>query len=608
MKNIFQSFDDPPALESRASRLAALRHMLDQHGLDGFIVPHADEHQSEYIPPHAERLSWLTGFTGSAGNAVILKDKAALCVDGRYILQAAAQVDAALFSIVPIASTPLEEWLVQHLPQNAVLGYDPWLHTRTGLAKLEKAAAQKDARLKALSPHPIDAIWQDQPSPPRGRIWLHPETFAGQSASIKLEVINTHLAKMKLDGLLISDPHNLAWTFNIRGSDVAHTPISFGYALIARDKQPVLFIDGLERFDPAALADINRRATLHPLSQLHDVLCLHARRKKRIRFDRATAASFLAAHFEAQGGIADMGEDPITLMKAVKNQAEMAGARAAHQRDGVAVTRFLAWLDDELNQNSISEIEAVQRLEAFRFETGCLKDISFATIAGSGPNGAIVHYRVTHQTNRMLRHGELFLIDSGAQYEDGTTDITRTVIIGMASPEMKDRFTRVLKGHIAIARAVFPKGTSGAQLDILARASLWEQGLDFDHGTGHGVGSYLSVHEGPQRLSKLGHVPLEPGMILSNEPGYYKQGAYGIRLENLIMVEERLIEGAERPMLGFETLTLAPFDTRVIDKNLLLPHEILWLNTYHNHVYEVLAPHLDEFTRLWLKKVTTPMT
>jgi Xaa-Pro aminopeptidase len=602
----FQTFDDVADASHGTIRIAVLRDELRRRGLDGFVIPRADEHQSEYVPPNAERLSWLTGFTGSAGTAIVLLEKAALIVDGRYTLQAATQIDTSVITPVPLAETTAEAWIEANLPAGATLGYDPWLHTAKSVEGLEKAAAKAGARLAPVEGNPVDAVWPDRPAPPRAPVRLHPPALAGEGSDTKIEHIRTRLATERLDALLVSDPHNLAWAFNLRGGDVGHTPLALGYALIPREGRPSLFIDPAKISNEVADV-LGRSGDLAAPERLPEALDKLARSGAKIRVDGSTGASALVRQIEATGGKADRGPDPITLMKAVKNEAEIAGARAAHLRDGAAVTRFLHWLNVQSVQAEVGEIAAVEALEAFRRETGALKDVSFPTISGSGPNGAIVHYRVTRATDRTAQPGELFLIDSGAQYEDGTTDITRTVAIGAPTPEMRDRFTRVLKGHIAIARAVFPTGTSGAQIDGFARRPLWEAGLDFDHGTGHGIGSYLSVHEGPQRISKLGAAALEPGMILSNEPGYYKAGQYGIRIENLILVEPRTISGAERPMLGFETLTLAPIDRYLIEPHLLDADETVWLDAYHARVMHEIGPLVDEATREWLANATAPL-
>ncbi|KQQ12789.1 X-Pro aminopeptidase [Methylobacterium sp. Leaf122] len=600
----FQTFDDPSHAKG-PERIEALRAALREIRADGFVVPRADEHQSEYVPANAERLAWLTGFTGSAGLAVILADEAALFVDGRYTLQAPEQVDTGIITVVPLAETTPEAWLGAHLKPGQTLAYDPWLHTPDGVARLERAAIKAGASLRAVPDNLVDAVWAGRPRPPAGRVAAHPDDLAGETRSEKLDRIRAALAEGGIDTLVISDPHNLAWAFNLRGADIAHTPLALGYALVPREGRAALYLTS-----PQIDADL--RAALEPLADLRprsafdaDLtgLCTGA---ARVRIDAATAAAALKDRIEAAGGVADVGADPVTAMKAVKNPAEIAGTRAAHHRDGLAVTRFLAWLDRTAPEG-VSEIAAVEALEDFRKEGGLLRDVSFPTISGSGPNGAIVHYRVTRATDRTAQPGELFLIDSGAQYADGTTDITRTVAIGTPTDAMRDRFTRVLKGHIAIARAVFPEGTTGAQIDAFARMSLWEAGLDYDHGTGHGVGAFLSVHEGPQRIAKTGTVALKPGMILSNEPGYYRSRAYGIRIENLILVEARTIPGGDRTMLGFETLTLAPIDRRLIDPAVLGARDAARLDAYHARVREALSPDLDGPTRDWLEAATRPL-
>jgi len=601
----FQSFDDPSHSKG-PERIAALRAAMREAGVDGFVVPRADEHQSEYVPPNAERLAWLTGFTGSAGTAVVLADAAALVVDGRYTLQAPEQVDTGVIAVVRLAETTAEAWIGAHLGAGLVLGYDPWLHTADGVARLERAVAKAGGSLRALDDNLVDAVWAGRPLAPSGPVVAHPPEVAGEGVSGKLARVRAELAGA--DALVISDPHNLAWAFNLRGRDVAHTPLALGYAILPREGRPALYLGSPDT--DAVRASLDSVADLHGRAAFEAALDALARdvasASGRIRLDAATGAAALKRRIEAAGAVAETGPDPITAMKAVKNPAEIAGTRAAHHRDGIAVTRFLAWLDRR--GEGVGEIEAVEALEAFRAEGGLLKEVSFPTISGSGPNGAIVHYRVSTATDRRARAGELFLVDSGAQYLDGTTDITRTVAVGPPSEEMRDRFTRVLKGHIAIARAVFPKGTTGAQLDSFARAALWEAGLDFDHGTGHGVGAFLSVHEGPQRIAKTGTVALVPGMILSNEPGYYRAGAYGIRIENLVLVEERTIEGGERPMLGFETLTLSPIDRRLILPALLGDADAAWLDAYHARVRDTLSPELDGETRNWLVGRTRPIT
>ncbi|HEY0223553.1 MAG TPA: aminopeptidase P family protein [Pseudolabrys sp.] len=598
----FQTFDDSSERAQSAARVAALRAELKRRGLNGFVVPRADRQQNEYLPASEERFAWLTGFTGSAGAAIVLADRAALFVDGRYTVQAAEQADAKIFAIEHLVESPPDRWLEKNLKSGDKLGYDPWLHTFDGAEKLKKACAAVGAALVAVGGNPIDALWTKRPAPPSGPVVLRKREFAGESAADKLARIRDEIAKLRADVLVVSDPQNVAWTFNIRGSDVAHTPLALAFALIPREGRAALYIDG-------AKVDTIVRGTLEELADVRapDDLAsdLAALKDKTVRLDAASAADALSRLVADHGGRPMRGADPITLMKAVKNAAEIAGMKAAHIRDGAAMVRFLAWLDAQAPSGKLTEIGAVEALESFRRDTGLLKDISFPTIAGSGPNGAIVHYRVTRASNRTLKPGELFLIDSGAQYEDGTTDVTRTVAVGTPSAEMRERFTRVLKGHIAIASAVFPDGTSGAQLDPLARVSLWQAGIDFDHGTGHGVGSYLSVHEGPARISKLGAVALKRGMILSNEPGYYKTGAYGIRIENLVLVvEAAAVDGAEKPLNAFETLTYAPIDRRLIVPELLSGQERAWIDNYHARVRDVIGPLVDAPSRVWLAEAT----
>jgi Xaa-Pro aminopeptidase len=601
----FQTFDDSSESTAVPARLNALRTELKKRGLDGFAVPRADRQQNEYLPASEERLAWLTGFTGSAGAAIVLTERAALFVDGRYTVQAKAQVDSKLFSIEHLVDSPPDKWLEQNLKSGARLGYDPWLHTTEGAEKLRKACATAGAELVAVDGNPIDAIWSDRPAPPAGKVTLRGLKLAGESAADKLKRVQAELKKLRADALVVSDPQNVAWLFNIRGADVAHTPIVLAFALITREGKPALYVDGgkLDNKTRDALEEI---ASVRAPDEL--ARDLGSFKDKIVRLDQASAAEALTRLIGDSGGKPVRGPDPITLMKAVKNHAEIEGMRAAHKRDGVAMVQFLAWFDREAPGGKLTEIGTVEALESFRRDSGLLKDVSFPTIAGSGPNGAIVHYRVTRATNRTIGKNDLFLIDSGAQYEDGTTDITRTVAVGTPTDEMRDRFTRVLKGHIAIAGAVFPEGTSGAQLDPLARTSLWQAGLDFDHGTGHGVGNYLSVHEGPARISKLGTVALQRGMILSNEPGYYKTGAYGIRIENLVLVTAAPEpKGGEKPLNAFETLTLAPIDRRLIDSRLLTAKERNWIDSYHAHVQEVLSPLLDAQTRAWLEAAARPL-
>ena len=596
----FQSFARIGGPEHGAERLALLRAELDRRGLQGFLVPRADEHQNEYVPPSAERLLWLTGFSGSAGSAVVLSDKAAVFIDGRYVEQAAAQLDSKAYAALNIADVTPTKWLEDNAPKSARIGFDPWLHTPGSAKHFAEAAKKAGAELVAVDDNPIDAIWTERPAPPLGQIVKRAKSLAGENVASKLSRVRKTFDGA--DGLFISDAHDLAWLFNIRGSDVSHTPLSLGFAYVPAQGKSTIWIDDRKR---------NRRVDTHlsdavefsrPEDML-DRLAEQGAKKSRVLFDSASAPVKLTRALEVAGGIAVVQPSPITRMKARKNGAELAGMRAAHLRDGAALTRFLAWFDAKAPSGELTEISAALALEGFRRDTGALKEISFPTISAAGPHAAMPHYRVDETTDLPISKG-LFLIDSGAQYEDGTTDVTRTIAVGRVSAEMRDRYTRVLKGMIAIASAVFPEGTTGAHIDAFARAPLWEAGLDFDHGTGHGVGAYLSVHEGPQRISKAGHIALEEGMILSDEPGYYAPGRYGIRIENLVVVEARAIKGAERKMLGFETITSAPIDVRPIEVKLMTPYEIFWLDSYHARVRKALSPLVDAPTRRWLREAT----
>ncbi|HLH10406.1 MAG TPA: aminopeptidase P family protein [Methylovirgula sp.] len=595
-ESLYQSFTDTADSSRSAARLAALREELARHGVDGFLVPRADRHQNEYVPASEERLAWLTGFTGSAGFAIVLQDRAVLFVDGRYTLQAREQLDLSLVRPVPSAETSPEKWLEENLKEGSKLAYDPWLHTPGQIERFEKTGAE----LVPLAENPIDAIWNDRPAPPRAAVTRHPLRFAGEPAEKKLARIKGALGRA--DALLVSDPHAIAWAFNIRGKDVSYTPLPLAFALIPKDGIPRLYFESA-RLGPQVAAYLKDLAEVADPSQLEADIAGLGKQGKSVLFDTASAPARLTRLLKEAGGKPQVAQDPIALMKARKNKTEREGARQAHLRDAVAVLRFLHWFENEAPRGKLTEIDAAEALETFRRAAPELKDLSFPTISAAGPNSAIPHYRVTVKSNRKIKKG-IFLIDSGAQYEDGTTDITRTLAVGAPTQEMRDRFTRVLKGHIAIARAVFPKGTSGSQIDAFARLALWQAGLDFDHGTGHGVGSYLSVHEGPQRISKIGSVPLEEGMILSNEPGYYKAGQFGIRIENLVLVEPRKIKGAERDMFGFEVLTLAPIDLALVEPRLLTAEEIDWLNAYHARVRKTLSPLVGPKLRKWLVRAT----
>jgi Xaa-Pro aminopeptidase len=602
----FQTFDEPEGGVALSARLWALREELARRNLTGFVIPRADQQQNEYVAPGEERLAWLTGFTGSAGLAVVLASEAVLFVDGRYTLQAAKQVDGGAWAVEPLVEPPPESWISQHLEAGDRLGFDPWLHTSAAAERLAAACTKAGAELIAVESNPVDTIWTERPAPPLAPVSVHSRRYSGEAEADKLTRIRQELQKLGADALVLSDSHAVAWTFNIRGADVAHTPLPLSYALVPRDGRPTVFIDH-RKLSNSSRDHLEQSADVRAPDAMAPQLEALAKSGGTIALDSATAADALSRLITAAGGKPLRGSDPVTLLKAVKNETEMAGTRAAHRRDAVALARFLAWVDREAPKGALTEIDTVEALETFRRDTGALKDVSFPTIAGTGPNGAIVHYRVTRKSNRRIAPGDLLLIDSGAQYEDGTTDVTRTIAIGEPTAEMRDRFTRVLRGHIAIARAVFPDGASGAQLDTLARQFLWQAGIDFEHGTGHGVGSYLSVHEGPARISKLGTTPLKRGMILSNEPGYYKADGFGIRIENLELVTAADVTGAEKPMNSFETLTFAPIDRRLIEVKLLSSAELDWLNAYHAQVRDIVRDKLDESDKLWLDVATAPL-
>ena len=599
-ESVFQTFTETADPSQGAPRAAALREELKRRGLDGFVVPRSDEHQNEYVPKGAERLAWLTGFTGSAGVAIVLAGEAAIFVDGRYTVQVREQVDTAVFTPESLIDHPPDRWLEAHLGAGRRIGYDPWLHTPGQVERLARGVAAAEAELVAVEGNPVDAVWADRPAAPAGAVTLHRKRHAGGKPDGKLAAVRKELKGCH--GLVVSDPHAIAWLFNIRGSDVPHTPLPLGFAVVPREGRPTLYLDGrkLSNLVRAKLEDV---ATVSEPDRLAADIATFGRHGATLRFDAATAPARLVDTLREAGGKPDVGNDPIALLKAAKNPTERDGARAAHLRDAVAMVRFLHWFDKMAPGGKVTEISAVEALESFRRETLALKDVSFPTIAGFGKHAAIPHYRVTTDTNLAVGKG-IFLIDSGAQYEDGTTDITRTIAVGKPTAEMRDRFTRVLKGHIALARAVFPAGVSGAQLDTLARQFLWAAGFDFDHGTGHGIGSYLSVHEGPQRIAKSGTVPLVEGMILSNEPGFYKAGHWGIRIENLILVEPREIKGAERPMLGFETISFAPIDLALVEPKLMSADETAWLDGYHAQVRRAVSPLVEPVVRRWLAQAT----
>jgi Xaa-Pro aminopeptidase len=590
---MFQTFDQSTDSSTSPDRVAALRDRLRAGGVHGFIVPRADAHQGETVAPHDERLAFLTGFTGSAGLAIVLADRAALFVDGRYTLQAGDQVDTGLFEIVPMHETPAAKWLEQALGEGQVIAFDPWLHGKAEIDRLTAAVEKRRARLVPLEPNPIDQIWADQPPVPMGAVRIQPESFAGEDPADRRRRIGALIAGKAADAAILTQPDSLAWLLNIRGSDLSHSPVALGFGVLHADGTVALYMEP-DKIDGEVLAHLGNEVSVIPPAGLADGLA--AMSGKTVLVDQATCPLWVANQLEAASAMLAWGEDPCVKPKALKNPSELAGMRAAHRRDGVAVARFLHWLDQtEVRGEPLTEIDVVTALEGFRADTGQLMDVSFDTICGAGPNGAIVHYRVSRESNRTLRPGELLLVDSGAQYMDGTTDITRTIAIGPVDKTALRPYNLVLKGMIAISRARWPEGITGRDLDPLARIGLWQAGFDYDHGTGHGVGVYLNVHEGPQRLSRRGgEVALEPGMILSNEPGYYSTGHFGIRIENLIAVTEAsLPDGGERPMLGFETLTLAPIDRHLIDHALLGPEDGAWLDAYHARVLAEIGPELD---------------
>ena len=596
--------DGLDAAPAPASRLDALRAELRRRDLQGFVVPRADEHQGEYVPRRSQRLAWLTGFSGSAGLAIVLADRAAIFIDGRYTLAVRSQVDTAAFVPHQIPEQSPETWIAENLPKGGKLGFDPWLQTVDGHERFARACERAGGEFVPVDSNPVDAVWPDRPPAPLAPVLPHPDEFAGESSAAKRARIAGTVKAKGADVALITAPDSIAWLLNVRGGDVPRTPFALGFALLHGDGHVDLFMDR-RKLPDRTLAWLGNAVTLAPPEELGDALDTLGKVGKRVLIESASAPVWAATRLQAAGVAPIRDADPVALPKACKNAVELEGIRQAHRRDGAAVSGFLGWLSRESRGGKLREIEASDRLQALRQQTGKLRDLSFDTISGAGPNGAIVHYRASEASQRALEPGSLYLVDSGGQYRDGTTDITRTVAIGTPSAEMRDRFTRVLKGHIALAMARFPAGTTGSQLDALARYALWQAGLDYDHGTGHGVGAYLSVHEGPHRISKMANnVALQPGMIVSNEPGYYKTDAYGIRIENLVAVREAKIDGADRRYLEFETLTLAPIDLACIEPGLLTDAERQWLNAYHRRVRETVGPDVDEATRAWLAEAT----
>jgi Xaa-Pro aminopeptidase len=599
-------------MNTHEARLDALRKELKTRGLDGFVIPISDEHMSEYVGAYAQRLAWLTGFGGSAGTAVVLAGSAAIFIDGRYTLQVREQVEERLFSYQSVPGTSVAAWLAASAPAGAKIGFDPWLHGKPWVDAVNKALRESGGALEPVESNPVDAIWQDRPAPSLAPALVHGAEHAGVSSEAKRSQVAEWLTERKLDAAVISALDGVAWLLNIRGSDVERTPVALSFVLAHADGTADLFI-APEKVTPELRAHLGNAVTIRDRTEF--VPGLKALAGKRVAVDPERSVQAVFAALEGAGASVIELTDPTVLPKAIKNPVEQAGHRAAQARDGAAIARFLHWVSVEGPGGGETELSAAARLQALREETGLLRDLSFDTISGAGPNGAVVHYRVSEETNRRIEPNSVYLVDSGGQYADGTTDITRTVWIGPGEPDalLKDRFTRVLKGHIALALAIFPKGTLGSQLDSFARQHLWQAGLDYMHGTGHGVGSFLSVHEGPQRIAKAqgGQAgtgqELLAGMILSNEPGYYKTGAYGIRIENLVLVEERRIDGMEGEYFGFETLTFAPIDRALVDCSLLTRDEVAWWNAYHAKVEAVLAPQLSGTALDWLKAACAPL-
>jgi Xaa-Pro aminopeptidase len=599
-------------MNTHEARLTALREELRRQGLDGFVVPISDEHMSEYVGAYAQRLQWLTGFNGSAGTAVVLLDQAAMFVDGRYTLQVRDQVDGRFYGYESVPETSPAAWLGEHAKQGARIGFDPWLHGKAWAERTAAALKAKGGELVAVERNPIDAIWTDRPAPSLAPALVHELAYAGVASEEKRTEVAKWLADQQLDAAVIAALDSIAWLLNLRGTDVERTPVALSFVLAHADGTADLFI-APDKVTPDLRQHLGNAVRI--ASDEDFVPALRALAAKKVAVDPDSAVQAVFGVLKDTGATIVEARDPCVVPKATKNPVEQAGHRAAQARDGAALSRFLHWLSVEGPKGAVTEISAAERLHQFRRDTGDLRDLSFDTISGSGPNGAIVHYRVSEETNRTLAPGSVYLVDSGGQYPDGTTDVTRTVWIGPGSPptEVRDRFTRVLKGHVALARAVFPKGTAGHQLDALARFHLWQAGVDYAHGTGHGVGSFLSVHEGPQRIGKAAGgqggtgQELLPGMILSNEPGYYKAGEYGIRIENLQLVEPREIAGAEGAYLGFETLTFAPIDRALVEPALLDADERAWWNAYHARVLEVVGPQLAGAARSWLANRCAPL-
>ena len=601
-----QTFDESTDPSFGPKHVPLIRKAMAEQGLDGFVTPHEDEHQNEYLPAANDRLAWATGFTGSAGAAVILKDKAAIFVDGRYTLQVRDQVDQGVFEIRDLVEGGVPAYL-EAAPKGSVIGYDPRLHSPDALARLQAAVAKAGAKLKPVSPNPLDTAWGvARPAQPTAPIVPHPLQYSGEDSSAKRHRLGQALAERGADVAVITAPASIAWLFNVRGGDVIRSPLPIGQAILGADGSARLFLDPAKVTAdlPAWLGNEVRLETPDDLPQ-----ALADLKGRQVLVDPAQSSAWYFETLGAAGAGVQRGDDPCLLPRACKNAVEIEGAKRAHVRDGAALSQFLHWIATEGQTNPPDEIEAVAKLEGFREATGALKDLSFDTIAGALSNGALPHYRPTSRLNTRTTEGSLLLVDSGGQYLDGTTDVTRTMAIGDPSAEMCERFTLVLQGHLALTRVRFPVGTTGSALDALARVAMWSRGLDYDHGTGHGVGSYLGVHEGPHRIAKAPNtVALRPGMIVSNEPGYYKEGGYGIRIENLQFVTEPEIPpGGERPMLGFEPLTLAPIDRRLVVAEMLTGEERAQFDAYHARVLKEVGPLVPANVAAWLADVCAPL-
>ena len=592
---MYQEFTTPSSPETGGPRLKALRTALAAAGLDGFLIPRADAHRGENVAACDERLAWLTGFTGSDGHCAVLPDIAGVFVDGRYTLQARTQIDTAIFTPQSLPDDRLSDWLIRHL-ESGVVGYDPMLHSYDEITKLEQALTPAGIGLRQ-SANIVDTVWRDRPPAPKGKMRPHPLEFAGKPSAEKRAALAAELVEVGLSATVLTLPDSIAWLLNIRGSDIAHTPVALAFAILHADAR-VTLVTNPAKSGPELAAHLDPDINILPPESFETAL---KALEGRVGVDRSAAPIWVSQQLKNPVWFSD----PCILPKACKNEAELAGARQAHLRDAAAMCEFLAWVDKGISGRS--EIDIVTELEAFRRNTNALTDISFDTICGSGPNGAIVHYRVDEGSNRVIEENTLLLVDSGGQYLDGTTDITRTVIVGSPDEEMIRCFTLVLKGMLALSMLRFPDGIAGSHIDTLARAPLWAEGLDYKHGTGHGVGAYLGVHEGPARISRAGDVPLQTGMILSNEPGYYREGDWGIRIENLIVVNAATPVGGELDMRSFETLTWVPIDTRLIDPTRLFKAERRWLNSYHADVLEKVGPNVRAETLIWLQAACAPI-